>query len=824
MTKSELSSKTIPLSFGILVFLFVVGFYIFAAWTEPSQPPPGCPEGDPGCDAPLNIGPSDQKKKGNLDIGGGTLAYWLTKLGESFALKNEAGEIKFILGQDGNVGIGTTNPSAKLTVGDNSSHPAAFITQEGVGSIFELKGSPADGLGDGTGQLNDTDFSGGSHSQTQTQGSGADTDLTLEQDTGSFVSNVEWVWENLPGEIVDVEVDTSGTYLYVINWEERTVKKRRVLDGTVVWTRNLSYKPLSMDIDNSFMYVAGISTLERRNLTNGNLEWTVPTGSFRIEEIVVDGSDLFLTGSKDVGSGQYTLKVEKRRAIDGALVLQRDMQADWGFWTLAIGRAIAVDNQYVFAGGNKKPSGGSWGGVLLKFNKNNLSLVFEKSSLSLYAPFSYTESPNSDMAIDSQYIYLVGRGSGTADNAVARYQKSNGNPVYEIGTGSFNGRAISIDSSYMYVGGVIESDRWRLERRLLSNGTLDWFQETDSLNPGASFGGEVNFETITLQGDYLYSGGKRTFASSADPYIRLEKRSLTATFGYYPSGNFTSRVFDTGQLSDFLNLYWNVTLAAGTSLSFQISTSQDGTSWTPFYGPDGTSGSYYTNSGQSISSAHNNHRYLRYKVYLLASSDKSETPWLHDITISYKQAGVPLGPTITHLTVTYDGKVGIRTTNPQAPLDVNGPIAQRSSTIHNDIAEDYKVMDEASYGDIVRISNKEALAVERSQRALDEKIIGVLSQYPGYHISSGKENWKPVALAGRVPVKISLENGSIQPGDPITASSLPGVGMKATEPGTKIIGFALEAYNQEIKEKKLKQGQSLVHKIFIFINVSYYKQ
>ena len=45
-----------------------------------------------------------------------------------------------------------------------------------------------------------------------------------------------------------------------------------------------------------------------------------------------------------------------------------------------------------------------------------------------------------------------------------------------------------------------------------------------------------------------------------------------------------------------------------------------------------------------------------------------------------------------------------------------------------------------------------------------------------------------------MPVRVSIENGSIEPGDPITSSSLAGVGMKATVPG-RIIGTALSSYD-----------------------------
>jgi len=51
----------------------------------------------------------------------------------------------------------------------------------------------------------------------------------------------------------------------------------------------------------------------------------------------------------------------------------------------------------------------------------------------------------------------------------------------------------------------------------------------------------------------------------------------------------------------------------------------------------------------------------------------------------------------------------------------------------------------------------------------------------------------PLALAGRVPVRVNLEGGPIAVGDPITISSVAGVGSRATSSG-KIVGYALNDY------------------------------
>ena len=81
---------------------------------------------------------------------------------------------------------------------------------------------------------------------------------------------------------------------------------------------------------------------------------------------------------------------------------------------------------------------------------------------------------------------------------------------------------------------------------------------------------------------------------------------------------------------------------------------------------------------------------------------------------------------------------------------------------------------------------------KKSQGQYDEMIIGVY-QTPKY--SSEQERKAiakfPVKREGIVMLKYNLENGQIKKGDPITSSSEPGVGMKATQPGM-IVGIALE--------------------------------
>ncbi|MGI9118458.1 MAG: hypothetical protein ACR2IQ_02825, partial [Minisyncoccia bacterium] len=75
-------------------------------------------------------------------------------------------------------------------------------------------------------------------------------------------------------------------------------------------------------------------------------------------------------------------------------------------------------------------------------------------------------------------------------------------------------------------------------------------------------------------------------------------------------------------------------------------------------------------------------------------------------------------------------------------------------------------------------------------------VIGIVSENYGDFTSTGNnikdtDNPMPVALNGRVPVKISESSEAIYPGDYITTSTEPGKATKATSAGT-VIGKALE--------------------------------
>ncbi len=163
-----------------------------------------------------------------------------------------------------------------------------------------------------------------------------------------------------------------------------------------------------------------------------------------------------------------------------------------------------------------------------------------------------------------------------------------------------------------------------------------------------------------------------------------------------------------------------------------------------------------------------------------------------------------------------------------------------------DLAEYYKTADASiEAGDVVAVDKEHNLQIVKSLSSQNETTVGVISTKPGEVLgdengNANDPNARLVALAGRVPVKVSLENGIIKKGDYLTASSVPGVAMKATGPCVTI-GKALTDFDGTATTEMLSPGQAPAQKdlmltneeaallqkgmgkVMIFLNVDYWE-
>ncbi|QQR60431.1 hypothetical protein IPH19_03380 [Candidatus Uhrbacteria bacterium] len=112
-----------------------------------------------------------------------------------------------------------------------------------------------------------------------------------------------------------------------------------------------------------------------------------------------------------------------------------------------------------------------------------------------------------------------------------------------------------------------------------------------------------------------------------------------------------------------------------------------------------------------------------------------------------------------------------------------------------DLAERYSVSGTAEGGDLLVLeTSTSTMVTKHSGTMYDPKLIGIVSLNPGFELGwfNPSSTDVAVALTGRVPTKISMNNGPVQIGDPLTSSDVPGYAMKATKPGM-IIGHALQS-------------------------------
>lgn len=142
-----------------------------------------------------------------------------------------------------------------------------------------------------------------------------------------------------------------------------------------------------------------------------------------------------------------------------------------------------------------------------------------------------------------------------------------------------------------------------------------------------------------------------------------------------------------------------------------------------------------------------------------------------------------------------------------------GEVSAASYATHGgaDLAEEYNTADSSiEVGDVVKLTGKN---IDKTTSAYDETVVGVVSQNPGLklsddnHYDSIETNMRPVALAGRVYVKVTSENGNIKAGDYLVSSSKAGYAMKQCGPKYCqlgiVIGRALEDLNNQLVEGKV---------------------
>ncbi|PJE64280.1 MAG: hypothetical protein COU90_03625, partial [Candidatus Ryanbacteria bacterium CG10_big_fil_rev_8_21_14_0_10_43_42] len=196
-----------------------------------------------------------------------------------------------------------------------------------------------------------------------------------------------------------------------------------------------------------------------------------------------------------------------------------------------------------------------------------------------------------------------------------------------------------------------------------------------------------------------------------------------------------------------------------------------------------------------------------------------------------------IGTSTTNIwTLTVQGGVCITAGTHCPDTEINGGLRVDTAGVASDdpgdvfdVAERYPASEVLSAGDIAMIDTT------TTDRAMVKKayisssttpvLVGIVSSRPALAINGSDITLAPgreatsttplIALSGRVSVKVSEDNGAIEKGDRIAASSIPGVGQKANE-GDATVGFALESY-----ANAATTTDSHIRKILVFINLGH---
>lgn len=159
-------------------------------------------------------------------------------------------------------------------------------------------------------------------------------------------------------------------------------------------------------------------------------------------------------------------------------------------------------------------------------------------------------------------------------------------------------------------------------------------------------------------------------------------------------------------------------------------------------------------------------------------------------------------------------------------LVVGAPFAAALSSI----SQGYTASEPLSIGSLVSLEKNSSDHVVAATQQNSDSIIGVVINDGSspLTIESGSSNQVIVATSGVVPILVSDMNGDIQQGDPVTGSSIKGVGMKATS-NAKVVGIAQGAITGKTTHK-VKDDQGIEQEVTlgqlpVLVSVSYhYKQ
>ena len=789
-------SKIWALCISVIVLSFALGCVILA-WTNPTTQAP-----NNNVEAPINVSSNDQSKTGSVSFGTG-LNYWISKDGDSFVLKNNAGTEKLILGQDGN-----TTFNGQIIISGGNPGNGKILTSDANG-LATWQTSAASGLGGsgtasyipkfvtGTTLGNSIVFDDGTNVGIGTNNPNA----KLDVNGNLFVNGQIKVTGGAPGTGKVLTSDASGlaTWQNVSGATLPAGASGQTLrhDGTN-WVAN------SVIFNDGTNVGIGTATPGAKLDISGQVKIT--GGSPGVDKILVsDASGLATwqtlgTGTLLPGIAGQTLRHNGTKWIANSVIFNDGTNV--GIGTASPGAALEVAGQVKITGGT--PGAGK----VLTSDAAGLATWQTPAAAGLGGSGTANYLPKFTAAttLGNSLVYDNGTnvGIGTAGPAY-KLQIDRGDLMVR-GTNNYGS---SGNTARLYLG---DANAYISAK----NGT------------GLQFGTFTAADMVTF-----LQGSGNVGIGTASPGAKLEVAGQVKITGGTPG---TGKVLT----SDAAGLAtWETPVGGKSDGSTAIRkgwgsvTCPAGTTCTQLF--DVSYGITFDSSPSFIANFAGASPEVMYPV---------KPTSLADCTIAFdlQKAAEPLVSNVRN------DKAALRVMSYGSDHNMNpgfytcytwvvaGPYSGA------DLAEYYKTDDRSiEPGDVVAIDKNKNIQIIKSQKAHDEEVVGVISTKPGQVLGdSDTTNSVLVALAGRVPVKVSLENGIIRKGDYLTASSVPGVAMKATQPGVTIgkamsdfdgtattelipAGTAINFENSKLTPEEIADLNQGLGKVMVFLNVDYWE-
>jgi len=465
-----------------------------------------------------------------------------------------------------------------------------------------------------------------------------------------------------------------------------------------------------------------------------------------------------------------------------------------GFTIDAAGAIQSTKGQTLTIGGN------STGDVVLKPNQTTNSLTITGGST-----IALTTNGSTGLTFDSGTTGAISIGTNSNGKTITIGNTTSGTMLdLNSGSGGIN-FGDSATTKAIEIGGVDNNGADTV--RIATNAT-----SADSINIGNANAGT----TMALTGGTAWSISSAGLATFGDQIVASNKGiefSESDTNPTCASGNYTIYA-DTseGKLKKCQN--GTITDLAPAAALSEVSSSA---------GSDATTS--ITNTVTSITtisispSSTTADVYLRAKGFITSANNTD-----HTTTLTIRKTNCT-GTTIVSKAITITGNSGTVVGDYEIQgVDANPGISSQTyafcavstaataDTIKSwglyaanidtgaDLAEFYTTNDQSiEAGDVIAGDSSLKAGIRKTTKAYQKDTFGIVSTVPALAIGNVEKEGVgavPVALSGRVPVKVTTENGDIHAGDYLTSSSIPGVAMKANRSGV-IIGIAMQDYSGE---------------------------